>query len=62
MAITEQLIQSALKDIIDPNTGKDYVTGKEARNIKIDGDNVSLDRSAHLNNFTNLRFETLIGA
>ena len=27
----------------DPNTGKDYVTGKEAKNIKIDGDNVSLD-------------------
>ncbi|HEV2008822.1 MAG TPA: iron-sulfur cluster carrier protein ApbC, partial [Burkholderiales bacterium] len=24
-------------------TGKDYVTGKEAKNIKIDGDNVSLD-------------------
>ena len=43
MAITEQQIQSVLKDIIDPNTGKDYVTGKEARNIKIDGDNVSLD-------------------
>ncbi len=43
MAITEQQIQAALKEITDPNTGKDYVTGKEARNIKIDGDNVSLD-------------------
>jgi ATP-binding protein involved in chromosome partitioning len=43
MAITEQQVQAALKEIIDPNTGKDYVTGKEARNIKIDGDNVSLD-------------------
>src|ERR1035437_1178399 len=43
MAITEQQVQTALKEIIDPNTGKDYVTGKEARNIKIDGDNVSLD-------------------
>jgi len=43
MAITEQQVQAALKEITDPNTGKDYVTGKEARNIKIDGDNVSLD-------------------
>jgi len=43
MAITEQQIQAALKEITDPNTGKDYVTGKEARNIKINGDNVSLD-------------------
>ena len=43
MAITEQQVQGALKEITDPNTGKDYVTGKEARNIKIDGDNVSLD-------------------
>jgi len=43
MAITEQQIQAALKEITDPNTGKDYVTGKEARNIKVDGDNVSLD-------------------
>ena len=43
MAITEQQVQAALKEITDPNTGKDYVTGKEARNIRIDGDNVSLD-------------------
>ena len=43
MAITEQQVQAALKEITDPNTGKDYVTGKEARNIRIDGDNVTLD-------------------
>ena len=43
MAITEQQVQAALKELTDPNTGKDYVSGKEARNIKIDGDNVSLD-------------------
>jgi ATP-binding protein involved in chromosome partitioning len=43
MAINEQQVQSALKELTDPNTGKDYVTGKEAKNIKIDGDNVSLD-------------------
>ena len=43
MAITEQQIQTALKELTDPNTGKDYVTGKEAKNIKIDGSNVALD-------------------
>jgi len=43
MAITEQQVQAALKEITDPNTGKDYVTGKEARNIRIDGDSVTLD-------------------
>ena len=43
MAISEQQVQSALKEIIDLSTGKDYVTSKEARNIKVDGSNVSLD-------------------
>jgi len=43
MAITEQQIQAALQEITDPNTGKDYVSGKEAKNIKIEGGNVSLD-------------------
>jgi len=43
VAIVEQQIQSALKEIVDPATGKDYVTSNEARNIKIDTDDVSLD-------------------
>jgi ATP-binding protein involved in chromosome partitioning len=43
MAITELLIQSTLKVCIDPNTGKDFVSGKSARNIKINGNDVSLD-------------------
>lgn len=43
MAITELLIQSTLKICIDPNTGKDFVSSKSARNIKIDGNDVSVD-------------------
>ncbi len=43
MPITEQQIQHALREITDLSTGKDYVSNKEARNIVIDGDNVSLD-------------------
>jgi len=43
VAISEQQVQSVLREIVDLSTGKDYVTSKEARNIKVDGDNVSLD-------------------
>lgn len=43
MAITQQQIETTLKQIIDSTTGKDYVTSKEVHNINIDGSNVSLD-------------------
>ena len=43
MAVTEQQVQDALKALIDPNTKKDYVSTKSARNIKIDGDKVAVD-------------------
>ncbi|HEX9181337.1 MAG TPA: iron-sulfur cluster carrier protein ApbC, partial [Burkholderiales bacterium] len=43
MAITEAQVQSALKEIVDPNTRKDFVAGKSAKNIKVDGSDVSLD-------------------
>ena len=43
MVISEQQVQSVLSEITDLSTGKDYVTSKEARNIRIDGCNVALD-------------------
>ena len=43
MAITEEQVKSALQELTDPVTGKDYVSGKEARNIKVEGNEVSLD-------------------
>jgi len=43
MAVIEQQIQDALKNLVDPNTRKDYVSTKSARNIKVDGDKVSVD-------------------
>ena len=43
MAIVELDIQNALKALIDPNTGKDFITSKSAKNIQISGNNVSLD-------------------
>ena len=43
MAVTMDAVQAALKNLIDPNTQKDYVSTRSAKNIKIDGDTVSLD-------------------
>jgi ATP-binding protein involved in chromosome partitioning len=43
MVLTELLIQSALRLCKDPNTGKDFISSKSAKNIQINGNNVSLD-------------------
>ena len=43
MAVTEQQVQDALRNLVDPNTRKDYVTTKSLRSIKVDGDKVSVD-------------------
>jgi ATP-binding protein involved in chromosome partitioning len=43
MSLNEQQVQEALRRIVDPNTGKDLVSARSARNIKISGSDVSLD-------------------
>jgi ATP-binding protein involved in chromosome partitioning len=43
MSVSEQQVQSALKELIDPNTQKDFMATKSARNIKVDGGKVTLD-------------------
>ena len=43
MAVTMEAVQAALKELIDPNTQKDYISTRSAKNIRIDGDKVSLD-------------------
>jgi len=43
MSITLESIRDALSQVIDPNTGKDLLATKSAKNIQIDGANVSLD-------------------
>jgi ATP-binding protein involved in chromosome partitioning len=43
MAFTEADVQSALKQLTDPNTRKDFVSGKSVKNIKVEGNDVSLD-------------------
>jgi ATP-binding protein involved in chromosome partitioning len=43
MSINEADVQSVLKNLIDPNTKKDFVSGKSVKNIKVSGSDVSLD-------------------
>ncbi len=43
MFLSEQQVKTALQELSDPNTGKDFITAKSARNIRIDGNNVALD-------------------
>ena len=43
MSISELQVQTALKEVVDPNTGKDLVTGKAAKNIKVDGADIAVD-------------------
>lgn len=43
MALTELTIQNSLKALIDPNTGKDFITSKSAKNIQINGNDISVD-------------------
>ena len=43
MVVTTESVQAALKELIDPNTKKDFISTRSAKNIKVDGDKVSLD-------------------
>ncbi len=43
MSITEEAVRAALSGVIDPNTGKDLVSSKSAKNIRISGSDVVLD-------------------
>ena len=42
MAVTVETIQNTLKTLIDPNTGKDYVSGKSVRQVRVEGGQVDV--------------------
>ncbi len=42
-APTENALLEALKTVVDPNTGRDLVSGKQVRNLRIEGGDVSFD-------------------
>lgn len=43
MAVTEQMLMDALKGVVDPNTGRDFVSSKAIRNVSIIEGDVSFD-------------------
>ena len=43
MPLNEAQVQSVLRSLVDPNTGKDFVATRSARNVKVSGADVTLD-------------------
>ena len=43
MSVTEPLLLNALKTVVDPNTGKDFVATKQLKNLRVDGSDVVFD-------------------
>jgi ATP-binding protein involved in chromosome partitioning len=43
MPLSEAQVQSVLRGLVDPNTGKDFISTRSARNISVRGEDVSLD-------------------
>jgi len=43
VAVTVEVVQAALKGLIDPNTQIDYVTAKAVKNLRVDDGEISLD-------------------
>ena len=43
MSVTQEQVHGALGEVLDPNTGKDFLATKSARNIKVESGSVSLE-------------------
>jgi ATP-binding protein involved in chromosome partitioning len=43
MALTESALLDALKSVVDPNTGRDFVSARLIKNLRIDGGDVAFD-------------------
>ncbi len=43
MAITEADVQTSLRTLTDPNTGRDFVTGKSVKAVRVSGADVAID-------------------
>jgi len=43
MAVIEQMIMDALKSVVDPNTGRDFVSSKAIRNFTVNNGDVAFD-------------------
>jgi ATP-binding protein involved in chromosome partitioning len=43
MPVNETALLDALKSVIDPNTGKDFVSTRQVKNLRIEGGDVAFD-------------------
>ncbi len=43
MTVTEQMLMDALKSVVDPNTGRDFVSSKSIKNFTLSGADVGFD-------------------
>jgi ATP-binding protein involved in chromosome partitioning len=43
VSLTVEIVQAALKGLIDPNTQIDFVSSKNVKNLRVDGGEISLD-------------------
>ena len=43
MALSETAVTDALKSVVDPNTGRDFVSTKQVKNLKVEGGDVAFD-------------------
>ena len=43
MSVTVEQVNEALKGVVDPNTQKDLVASREARNVRVEGGEVAVD-------------------
>jgi ATP-binding protein involved in chromosome partitioning len=43
MALTQADIQASLRTLTDPNTGKDFVSGKAVKKVEVDGADIAVD-------------------
>jgi ATP-binding protein involved in chromosome partitioning len=41
--VTEAALTEALKAVVDPQTGRDFVSGKQLKNLRVEGDDVAFD-------------------
>jgi ATP-binding protein involved in chromosome partitioning len=43
MSLTDTAVTDVLKDVVDPNTGKDFVSTRQLKNLKVEGGDISFD-------------------
>ena len=43
MSVNEPEVRAALQSVVDPNTGKDFVSTKQLRNLRVEGGDVAFD-------------------